>query len=236
MTLRSMLISVTLCLAAALPALAAGESPAAPSEDLQTQQEAAPAAPSSENPLSQEAEGRVERTRRDRVAAREAAKVPVPRPQAPRVRTTTLGLAYAPRGAKEGSGFGLEYYSVRPDGRLSGGALWFAGSIAPTPDVDAPVPHWDFTRRGYDSRWGLIYLFGQGEGRVAAIGGVGLSVVRTDYVDTSNVTGWTWNGGDKTHLGLQAQFGALVHLSDTAALRLGYDSQFGPLVGFVLTR
>jgi hypothetical protein len=140
------------------------------------------------------------------------------------------GVCYAPVGSDEGSGFGAEIYRVRRDGRLVGGALWFAGSLK-TPDVDVPIPHQDFTRRGYDSGWGLLYLFGRDDGRTALIGGIGPALVQVQYIDRSNVTGWTWDGGSRTVLGLQCQFGLLVHTGRRSAFRLGWDSQFGGFGG-----
>ncbi len=140
------------------------------------------------------------------------------------------GICFAPAGADEGNGFGMEFYHTRRDGRLAGGALWFAGSLM-KPDVDAAIPHQDFTRRDYDSRWGLLYLFGNDDGRVAVIGGIGPAVVQVQSIDRSNVTGWTWDGGTRTVLGLQGQLGALVHVSRKSALRLGWDSQFGGFAG-----
>jgi len=140
-------------------------------------------------------------------------------------------LLYAPSGADEGAGGGLELCRVRGDGRIVGGALWFAGSLGPSPDVDAPIPHSDFTRRGYDSRWGLLYLFGKDGKRAGWIAGLGAAVVETNYVDTSNVTGWTWDGGSERNVEFQGQVGVLVDVGKGSVLRAGWDSQFGAFGG-----
>ncbi len=177
---------------------------------------------------SDEAKGRVEQKARER---RKREKDALPDVRFGRMGARAGGLVYAPARTEHGNGFGAEFYWWRKDGRLSGGALWFAGSLAPIPDVDAPIPHVDFTRRAYDSRWGVLYLFGRDNGQVALIGGLGLAIVKVDYIDTSTITGWTWDGGTRATFGLQAQLGALVHAGDNAAIRLGYDSQFGGFVG-----
>jgi hypothetical protein len=184
-------------------------------------------------PTSDEAKGRAEqktRTYRERQMLEEA----LPDVRLGRMGVRAGGLVYAPARTEQGNGFGAEFYWCRKDGRLSGGALWFAGSLAPIPTVDAPIPHEDFTRRGYDSRWGLLYLFGRNSGRAVLVGGLGLAIVKVDYVDTSAITGWTWDGGTRAVFGLQAQLGALVYAGDNAAVRLGYDSQFGGFVGLTV--
>ena len=142
------------------------------------------------------------------------------------------GLLYAPGGAEEGSGWGAEFYRIDEDGALRGGAVWFAGTLAPEPDVDTTIPHWDYYTETYDSRWGLLYLWGRDNGRVALISGIGVAIVETVYIDHSNVTGWTWDGGWETSIEPQAQIGMLFHAGQNAALRVGYDSQFGAFAGF----
>ncbi len=179
-------------------------------------------------PAQDEAKGRTEQKARTR---REEEKDALPDVRFGRMGARAGGLVYAPARTEHGNGFGAEFYWWRKDDRLSGGALWFAGSLAPIPDVDAPIPHGDFTRRGYDSRWGVLYLFGRDNGHVALIGGLGLAIVKVDHIDTSTITGWTWDGGTRATYGLQAQLGALVHAGDNAAVRLGYDSQFGGFAG-----
>jgi hypothetical protein len=188
---------------------------------------AAPSAAEGE-PASDEAKGRVEQKARTR---REIEKDALSGVSLGHMGARAGGLVYAPARTEQGNGFGAEFYWWRKGDRLSGGALWFAGSLAPIPDVDAPIPHEDFTRRGYDSRWGVLYLFGRDNGQFALIGGLGLAMVKVDYIDTSTVTGWTWDGGTKATYGLQAQLGALVHAGNNAAVRLGYDSQFGGFAG-----
>ena len=182
------------------------------------------------SPAEDEAKGRAEQRRRTR-REREVLEEVFPDVRVSRMGVRAGGLVFAPARTEQGNGFGAEIYWRRKDGRLSGGALWFAGSLAPTPDVDAPIPHVDFTRRGYDSRWGVVYLFGRDNGRAALVGGLGLAIVRVDYIDTSAVTGWTWDGGSRATFGMQAQVGALVHAGEDAAIRFGYDSQFGGFVG-----
>lgn len=192
--------------------------------------EVPPANETEAEPAQDEAKGRAEqrtRTHREREMLEEA----LPDVRVGRMGARAGGLVFAPARTEHGNGFGAELYWRRKDGRLSGGALWFAGSLAPIPDVDAPIPHFDFTRRGYDSRWGVLYLFGRDNGHAALVGGLGLAIVKVDYIDTSTVTGWTWDGGSRANFGLQAQLGALVHAGEDAAIRLGYDSQFGGFIG-----
>jgi len=141
------------------------------------------------------------------------------------------GILYSPGGAREGSGIGLEAYRVAPDGTLRGGALWFAGSIAPEPDVDTTIPHSDYHTKSYDSRWGLLYLHGRETGKVTLIGGIGVAVVNTDYIDVSNVTGWSWDGGSDTTVESEVQLGLLIRIQERAGVRLGVDSQFGTFAG-----
>jgi hypothetical protein len=186
--------AAVLCL---LPAsLACGAEAAMQDGDTHQQVSAQAAAPSAAEgrPASDEAEGRAEQKARTR---REREEDVLPGVRLDRMGVRAGGLVYAPARTEHGNGFGAEFYWWRKDGRLSGGALWFAGSLAPIPDVDAPIPHADFSRRGYDSRWGLLYLFGRDSGRAALVGGLGLAIVRTDYLDTSAVTGLTWDGGSR---------------------------------------
>jgi hypothetical protein len=181
-------------------------------------------------PASDEAKGRAEEKTRSR-REREVPEAALPDVDLSRMGFRAGGLVYAPARTEHGNGFGAEFHWGRKDGRLSGAALWFAGSLAPIPDVDARIPHDDFTRRDYDSRWGLLYLFGRDNGRAALVGGLGLAITKVDHIDTSAVTGWTWDGGTKTTFGLQAQLGALVHAGENSAVRFGYDSQFGGFIG-----
>jgi hypothetical protein len=229
MAVRRMLLvmAVSLALAAAIGQQQAPAQQSAAESALEPRStEPAPA----QTAVRKEVEAWDEARRRKRHERSETDSHPATATPYPR-RIQMGALTYAPQGAKEGSGFGLELYQVRRDRRLRGGAFWFAGAIAPEPDVKAPIPHSDFTRRGYDSRMGLLYLFGRDDGRVAAIGGVGLALVQVQYIDTSNVTGWTWDGGTHTVLGFQGQAGVLAHLGGRTALRLGYDSQFGGFAG-----
>ncbi len=198
--------------------------------DAQVSGEAAAPSAAEGEPASDEAKGRAERKTRE-YRERKALEEALPDVRFGPMGARAGGLVYAPARTEQGNGFGAELYWCRKDGRLSGAALWFAGSLAPIPTVDAPIPHEDFTRRGYDSQWGLLYLFGLNSGRVALVGGLGLAIVKVDYIDTSAVTGWTWDGGTEAVFGLQAQLGALVHAGGNAAIRLGYDSQFGGFAG-----
>ena len=200
--------------------------------DSQVTGEVAAASETERCPAQDEAKGRAEQRTRAR-REREVLEKVIPNVGLSRVGARAGGLVFAPARTEHGNGFGAEFYAVRRDGRLSGGALWFAGSLAPTPDVDASIPHVDFTRRGYSSRWGVLYLFGQDNGRLALVGGLGLAIVKADYIDTSTVTGWTWDGGTRANFGLQAQVGALAHAGDNVAVRLGYDSQFGGFAGLI---
>jgi hypothetical protein len=229
--LCDVIATAVLCLLAA--SLACGAEAAMQEGATQHQVSGEAAAPSAAEgePASDEAKGRAEQKARTR---REREEDALPDVCLGRMGARAGGLVYAPARTEHGNGFGAEFYWWRKDGRLSGGALWFAGSLAPMPDVDAPIPHADFTRRGYDSRWGVLYLFGRDDGQVALVGGLGLAIVKVDYIDTSTVTGWTWDGGTRATYGLQAQVGALVHAGDNAAIRLGYDSQFGGFIGLSL--
>jgi len=221
-------LSVTAALAA--QAYAGGEGPA-PQPRLGDEMIVAAVSPS--DAVVKEEDARARREREQRQADRQDRLDSLPSGALKRSARSVGGLCFAPAGADEGNGFGAEFYHAGPDGRLTGGALWFAGSLM-TPDVGAPIPHEDFTRRAYDRRWGLLYLFGNDDGRLAVIGGIGPAVVQVQYIDRSNVTGWTWDGGTRTVLGLQGQLGALVHVGKKSALRLGWDSQFGGFAGLAV--
>lgn len=141
------------------------------------------------------------------------------------------GVLYAPGGSEEGSGIGVELLRAGESGSVRGAALWFAGSIAPSPDVDTAIPHGDFYSETYDSRWGLLYLVGKDTGKVTLLGGVGVALVTSDYRDISNVTGWSWDGGSKTSVEPQFQAGLRIPLSESGGVRLGFDTQFGAFAG-----
>ena len=116
----------------------------------------------------------------------------------PSPHDSLFSVLWSEESSDEMSSLGFFYLGEqKKEGLYLGFGGWVFGSWSSEPDVDAPIPHSDYRTTSADR--GGIGLLGLGGVEVFngfyLFGGAGVDYVQTSYIDTSNVTGWTWNGG-----------------------------------------
>jgi len=116
----------------------------------------------------------------------------------PSPREALNAVLWSAEATDEMSSFGFFHLKEqKQEGLYLGFGGWFFGSWGAQPDVDAPIPHGDYRTTSADR--GGVGLLGLGGVKVFdgvyLAAGAGIDYVQTSYIDTSNVTGWTWAGG-----------------------------------------